>query len=641
MRCFLNICETRFFFLFEKNTRGSGVKNSKSFLQMSHWVKLHTPVLQGQDARERVLSSLRSFYYSHDTVTADFDAHVRCVHVKENADFVTLEPLSPILDAYVLFYTFHVKEKQVYVWGGLRYDQIEDGEAIDMIKIRSNRSCAFVMRSVVEQVREEKRNVEFSIPTARSAVGMEGGGDMRFKSSSFSDAALRAASEKEVNTRLDWYMKIEHDQKYSPPPATPARSAGVAECAPTSISSFLSISYTLLHLVPRNPSGIYDGRYMCNRFRQMIVHAETMHLYNQLYMMHEDDVYRFLLLQNSHDYCTLVKTPTVQNHREFVDMYPTANILLCKRWIQVKMEEVPDGHLMAVERGGMVHLPVYWEAVFKWLALRFEQSVQRHFTEHARSHVAKGPQEIAWARSVGKFIMTDKPVIVTVSFNEKSSNHAPVDETHGVFVSDIEDMWKTMPPCMQQLKNKGRFPRNGERLYFIPAMWNGGYSMAAIENLLNAMNDRWPKSPPETVAHRANPRALIQRDKGVHWCSNVIKHTLQKREDALHCPFVDETSTTADACGAKCAASLGLRYPVKAPHNVIKVMLKKRGGGGVGGGATPSAAQSAAEGVALVASAEGPPAPPARSAGVFSSSSSSEDEEEKYERKWKKNHIEI
>lgn len=616
---------------------------------MSHWIKLHTPVLSGQDAQQCILSSLRNFYYSQDMVTADFDAHVRCMPVDERAEHVdiALHEMSPIREALVLFYTFKNKEKQVYLWGGLRYDELE--ERVSMVKIRANKSCAFVMRSVVEQQREAGRDLEFSIPTALRAVGMEVG-------TRSATSALRADVVEEVVTcsvpsarsadgtdewieqRIAWYKTIEqNDGRYSPPPppsTPPAQSAGGVE-------PMLRISYTLLHLIPRDPSaGVYDGRTMCNRFRAMMVRAESMHLYHKLQGMHEDDLYQFLLLQNHMDYCNVVKNPSAQDHRQFVALYPNAPILLCKRWIRVRMEEVfAVAENMALEPGGMVHLPVYWEAVYKWLIVRFEQSVQRHFTEHAAAHATEQrlrPQHAEYvrlARDVAKFILTDKPVTVTVSFNEKhGGDRTPVDASQGVFVEDIEDMWKAMPPCMSQLKNRGRFPRNGERLYFIPAMWNGGFNITSIERLLNAMNDRWPKSPPEPIEVRANQHDLIRRNKGVHWCANVIKHTLQKRDDALQCPFVDEVNKTTDTCGAKCAAAMQLKYPVRAPHKVIQVKLKKR------------SASAPAQGAETQSVSAAPPAPRAGGAGgaaLSSSSSSSDDDDEKYERKWKKHHIEI
>ena len=101
--------------------------------------------------------------------------------------------------------------------------------------------------------------------------------------------------------------------------------------------------------------------------------------------------------------------------------------------------------------------------------------------------------------------------------------------------------------------------------------------MESINRFLSALNDKWPKSPmPEAVKKRANAEALIKRNPGVHWCSNVILHTKEQRADTPHCPFfsVAEGAIDAATCGSKCAAHLGLKYPVKAPHKVIQVKLK-------------------------------------------------------------------
>ena len=96
----------------------------------------------------------------------------------------------------------------------------------------------------------------------------------------------------------------------------------------------------------------------------------------------------------------------------------------------------------------------------------------------------------------------------------------------------------------------------------------------------------------------------------------MIKHTLAKRDDALHCPFVGPDSSTAEACGTRCAASLNLRYPVKAPYKVIEYNVKR---------------------MAVVIL----PPPPSGGAGAEDDSSSSNSFDEELEDKKRRKHLKI
>lgn len=535
------------------------MQNSASFACFA-WSTIHTPVLQGQDVASCILNSLRSFYNSHTyTACADFDAHVRCVcltakHMRQEEKVVLdLSQYSPISDAYVLFYTFDNILKHVHVWGGLLYDELQ--EEMDFAYILQSRNCALTMRSVVELERRNDKDLDFAFPTICNNVHV---------------------SDTNLVTKLDWYMDVaakailtEETCVIRPSMANDAE----VEC----ISACLAIAYQILYLVPRDiMNSQFDGRILCNKFRRMILNAELYLLKHRLFEMHEDDLLQVLL---NNGFVPEAGGGGAILDQSFVNNYPNANVLLPKRWLLVPFEQVPAHLELVLVKDGMCWLPVYWQAIYDWLSFQFQTQMQQHFL-NARMY--EGTRELdKYARHVVMFIMNDLPSASDrrqKGVNQKSTIPLDADtiRQHGKFVQDIEDMWNCMPPCMQQLKNNNRFPRNQERLYLIPTMYNGGFSLDSINRFLNALNDRWPKSPAETVQKRANPEALIKRDPGIHWCSNVIKHTKEKRENTPQCPFysVAEGVIDADGCGKKCATHLGLRYPVKAPHNVIKYRLK-------------------------------------------------------------------
>ncbi|MBX9636952.1 MAG: hypothetical protein K2Q45_05315 [Nitrosomonas sp.] len=534
------------------------------------WAKLHVPIYNSNPNVARLMrNALRNWFQTHpqtetDYVTVDFDAHVKCFYIEHHNDEhvvnVDLASLSPITDAFVLFYSFYNPEKQLFLWGGLPFTTIEKMEGTLTVGfIKKHQSRAFFMKSVVEL----ERPLSF----------VEMHPVQLLTHQSFNELDFSELDNRDMNIKLDWYLEVAHVQHHLDPPVFSCPTAEFA-C----IGYALELAYGILYKVRRDIfNNVYDGRVLCNKFRQMIVTAELGFLYNRLILNYhkEEDLMRLLTDINGLQFAT----PTCLDEQVFCRMYPNANVLMPRYWISIPMEEytAAAAESMPLHKGGRVHLPVYWEAVYDWLACRFRSAVQKHFYVERNNCVRRLlERESKDMTRIIKFIMTDKPVPVPVSFsNDHHGPAAEIDKTHGIFVSDIEDIWSTMPPCMRNLYGKGRFPRNGERLYLIPAMWQGGFSMAAIEKFLSALNDKWPKSPAETIAKRANPAALIRANRGVHWCSNVIKHTLANRDDALHCPFVSSDSFTADSCGSKCAESMNLKYPVKAPYKVIEYNVKR------------------------------------------------------------------
>lgn len=552
----------------------------------SWWAKLHVPLYKGANVPLVMRDALRTWFYS-DFVAVDFDAHVKCYYMGPSSGnlstvHVDMTMLSPIMDAFILFYTFDDKPKQLYLWGGLPFTTLDehDGElTFDFIKQHQKRS--FVMRSVVEL----ERPISFVDMHPVQLLTAE----------PFNSIHPSELPDRDIDAKLHFYLSPP-----SPPPAAGGRTEVFFSC-PTAeqacIGYALELSYDILYHVRRGIFGdFYDGRVLCNKFRQMIVTAELKQLYERLSknFQNEEDLVRLVGEMSSpppQAAATEMSLPppkagaagaTCLDEQAFCKMYPHANILMPKYWLTVPMESVPTLIQLPLYERGTVHLPVYWEAIYEWLACRFRCAVQQHFykerTDCVRRILDREQRDVT---RIIKYIMTEKPVPVPISFSDKDCKHgsnAEIDAAHGTFVSDIEDIWSSMPPCMRNLRSKGRFPRNGERLYLIPAMWQGGYSMATIDMFLSALNDKWPKSPAETVSKRANPASLIRANRGIHWCSNVIKHTLNKRDDALHCPFVGPDSTSADVCGAKCAESLSLRYPVKAPYKVIEYNVKRMAG---------------------------------------------------------------
>ena len=535
------------------------MQNSASFA----WSSIHTPIYEGQQVATCILNSLRSFYNSHTyTALADFDTHVRCICLNNNKqDCITLDlsTFSPITDAYVLFYTFDILQKYVHVWGGLLFEQLQ--EEMPLSYITSSRTCALSMRSVVDLERHENKCIDFLFP----ANVFFGNAPPEF-----------LISDTDLITKLDWYMdvaaKAMNDKVVVRPPLHFSSAQAEVDC----IGACLAIAYQILYRIPRDiMNSQFDGRILCNKFRRIMLDGELYLLKNRLFRMHEDDLLHVLQVNG---YTTTTDECLPIHHQSFVAHYPNADVLLPKHWLLVPFEQLPASVNFELEKGGLCRMPVYWEAIYEWQAFHLQTQFQRHFL-NARMY-EKQEDLTRFAKHVIMFIMNDLPVQSAIA-RAKQRASVPLDvatmEAHGKFVQDIEDMWSVMPPCMQQLKNNNRFPRNQERLYLVPTMYNGGFSLDSINRFLGALNDKWPKSPmAESVKKRANPEALIKRDPGIHWCSNVIKHTKEQRADTIHCPFVSvaEGVIDADGCGKRCAAHLGLRYPVKAPHNVIKYKLK-------------------------------------------------------------------
>jgi hypothetical protein len=585
-------------------------------MEGSWWAKLHVPLYKGANVPQVIRDALRTWFYTHppsasDFVAVDFDAHVRCFYISSTTTdsmiSIDMATLSPITDAFVLFYTFDDKLKQLYLWGGLPFTTLDEyGGELKFDFIKQHQTRSFVMRSVVEL---EKPLAFVDMHPVQLLT-----------SEPFNSIHPSELKDMDIDAKLHFYLS-------SPPQGgTTGGSGGLSYSCPAAeqacIGYALELSYDILYHVRRGIFGdFYDGRVLCNKFRQMIVTAELKLLYDRLYknFQNEEDLMR-LVGEMSLPPPSAGGGATCLDEQAFCKMYTHANVLIPKYWLTVPMESVPTLVQLPLYEQGTVHLPVYWEAIYEWLACRFRCAVQQHFNRERTDCVRRIlNREQSDVNRIIKYIMTEKPVAVPVSFSDKESgNAAEIDSKHGTFVSDIEDIWSSMPPCMRNLRNKGRFPRNGERLYLIPAMWQGGYSMAAIDTFLSALNDKWPKSPAETVAKRANPASLIRANRGIHWCSNVIKHTLSKRDDALHCPFVGPDSTTADACGAKCAESLSLRYPVKAPYKVIEYNVKRMAGRKVEA-----------------------PLPPAAGAAAEDDSSSSVSFDEELEHKKRRKHLKV
>ena len=583
-------------------------------MEGSWWVKLHVPLYKGANVPQVIRDALRTWFYTHppsasDFVAVDFDAHVRCFYISSNTTdsmiSIDMSTLSPITDAFVLFYSFDDKLKQLYLWGGVPFTTLDEyGGKLRFDFINQHQTRSFVMRSVVEL---EKPLAFVDMHPVQLLT-----------SEPFNAIHPSELTDRDIDVKLHFYLS-------SPPPKGGGTTGGLSYSCPAAeqacIGYALELSYDILYHVRRGIFGdFYDGRLLCNKFRQMIVTAELKQLYDRLCknFQNEEDLMRLVSEMSP----SLSPPPsaggaagaTCLDEQAFCKMYPKANVLMPKYWLTVPMESVPTLVQLPLYEHGTVHLPVYWEAIYEWLACRFRCAVQQHFYKERTDCVRRIlDREQSDVNRIIKYIMTEKPVPIPVS------NAAEIDSKHGTFVSDIEEIWSSMPPCMRNLRNKGRFPRNGERLYLIPAMWQGGYSMAAIDTFLSALNEKWPKSPAESVAKRANAASLIRANRGIHWCSNVIKHTLSKRDDALHCPFVGPDSTTADACGAKCAESLNLRYPVKAPYKVIEYNVKRMAG----------------RKVVL------PPPPPLAAGGDDSSSSVSFDEELEHKKRRKHLKIEI
>jgi hypothetical protein len=272
---------------------------------------------------------------------------------------------------------------------------------------------------------------------------------------------------------------------------------------------------------------------------------------------------------------------TSLDHKWFMTQFPNATYMP-ETFLNVSMEDYPG--ILPKYKGGMVHVPLYWEAIANWLIHKNASDIQRLFVANA---MIPSNKEV-WEKNL-LLELTDKLRRLrkwqvsqgrTYSTKLRIKLHA-VDTNHGdpiVDSMDIEDIGNLLPPCCQP---KGRFPTNMQRVRLTQILWNGGFTYGGIITYMTHLNEKYPKNPPESLERRFRVEDAIKTyHADIHHCGNVINDTVKNIPDRIKCPFVliNQREKVAD-CKQACRQMTGLMAYKYDPHEVIAFNIGKYKGG--------------------------------------------------------------
>lgn len=245
-------------------------------------------------------------------------------------------------------------------------------------------------------------------------------------------------------------------------------------------------------------------------------------------------------------------------------------------YLQVPATQLPEAILNSVPLGNMCiisHLDVC-----DWLWFRFEQ--QRQLLFAGMSRLPGKPEIIPAFRHLLAPILKHSTLVPDKrpqhQQQQQRTTLEEVDPNAGYSV-DIEDLWRSFPPCMEQLKNNAQFPRHLERLRSVQILQTAGVSYQVVENWLVSMDNKYPKGSQGSTKSRFDYERAWKSNLGPFYCANIMRDTILNKPNTLRCPHVpvgfrgDADRNLKTVWMSQCAGGGNVNF--SGPHHLIKRRL--------------------------------------------------------------------
>jgi hypothetical protein len=564
---------------------------------MSDWATLKVHIGFGQKRETTIREAIKRWFNMAppDEDPTRFDSYVRCIPLKSVVvDQVTVDTASlhPITDAFLIFYHY---DRVLSIIGGVPYKMMMQlGGSIKMGELRTFHN----------------RNFEIPYRSRREGVGAGAGGEAEIYWPHWSGDIIEYAtfvghniSLEAFSEKLQWYRTCDTVQKpvnlvFSSNHQENGPSFAILDKATSMMARLLadSIQFTPSSLLRGSP---IDPRILRMRFDTMRWDAEYHWFKSKMSRLTtEQSLINFFKFNHIRgDALCLVAGTPLDHQMCFAARGDTApyppDIFL-----NVPVEELPEESLkgLPIYQGGFVHLPFYWDIVTEWLWNKYMIENQRHYTR-CKSYKVEVPLLGEWIAAEQRIMLkylAANPVRPQPPGNAKIARPGTtktfrpkltlLDKPSAAHFDDIEDLWTVMPPCLLQLKTNQRFPKNAERLRFVGILFAAGISVDSIRNLLDDMNNQYPKEEGHQELHKRFPLDyILTQNYGVHVCGNMVGAAMKGVTDVLKCPFVGKDVDPAllsqeevtRNCKNQCVAGERIRF--RGPAELIENELAKRG----------------------------------------------------------------
>jgi len=490
----------------------------------------------------------------------DFEAHVRLVCFERGADWVRLQPLDPIKDAFIICYEL-VGGTRVRVLGSLTWTRAREWRwlirKVDLSNDAKSQPKAFVAPlrfGTFERV--ETHASPFYFPCTGTDNFLDALHFVHFAQRRAPGGALDAAAK-----RIQWILKGGDG-------GDPLEFLSPEEdCASFFLMECVGDALEFMHPPSANPYTDdlvhhYRGRRARLQWFTTRMSVEEVLFRNRMSRFRTEqslvDLFSFNGLGEFLAQHTIV--PTVADRQVFLNMWPTADYFPAL-FLRVPMMDLPANMVRCLPKyeRGTVHLPFWYEAVCAWIWFRFRASAQR---SHARLRLKQ------WQAIVGNPLLgladfveralemvgrePDHSDSSSSSSSDSSDDESDASPPTPSTTIDIEEC--ALPPCISQL---GHFPKYAERMTIAQIFVEAQLSEGSIHGYFARANEGYPKDPPIPLEQRFDLNSLLQWAFGKPvWCSTLIKNAIRGERDKLMCPLVPPKSEanqeTYGICYAAC-----------------------------------------------------------------------------------------
>lgn len=515
---------------------------------MQWWDRI--PIVPGKD----IIDMLREWFHREpvhgDYLSGDwdmgakFDDNVRCVVMDSNSGIAQVDCriISPIRNTYFLFYS--LERGHLVIWGGLTCQELLAMKPAGVVRRdedllwqpSSKTRCRSLAVPPMDDDDEDDdefdktnwRNSWFQFPLPLCVTGAA------------TAECLTAEVFEVALCRLEWYYADDDDYE-TPFPIGWLEQGSFLLCA------------TLVHTLSNKYVALAYQLHRMTRERQLFDQRIAPFLESEKAMLsllkHNGAFWSLYILPR-------IVSPDPEDEQAFFrccyGLSAAATIPII--WIRIPLWEAPFMHVATefpLHEGGVIYMPCYPPWVAKWI---WESHVlpeaQRNFSDSKLIKDAPEPFGYFFEHTALYLEMLQERRRSSIEKKKKKEkNRRFTGDSGGTkpLIQDIEDIFRSAPPCVTFLLKQKRFPLNMERLDLTRIFMGAGVQVSTMTLLYERLNLQHPRGDPQPLNKRFNVEVTIEclKDKDPIWCTTLIKKAISGKGEGMRCPLVQRSKVPA------------------------------------------------------------------------------------------------